>query len=69
MSIRGPKGSIPTQRGWIDPQSGELLKVQKISTEQIVDWYNPRKTQTLHEAPYNEQELTDSLKNHYYDYE
>ena len=35
----GPKGAIPTHRGWINPQTGELLKSQRITQEQL-DEYN-----------------------------
>jgi len=36
---QGPKGAIPTLRGWINPQTGELLKSQRITQEQL-DEYN-----------------------------
>lgn len=40
MSLKsGPKGAIPTHRGWVDPRSGELLKSQRITQEQL-DEYN-----------------------------
>jgi len=40
MAIRhGPKGAIPTLRGWIDPKTGELLKSQLFTQEQL-DAYN-----------------------------
>ena len=35
----GPKGSIPTRRGWVHPRTGELLKATKITQEQL-DEYN-----------------------------
>ena len=35
MAIRGPKGAHPTKRGWVNPKTGELLKSQKISQEDI----------------------------------
>lgn len=35
----GPKGAIPTHRGWINPRTGELLKSQRITQEQL-DEYN-----------------------------
>lgn len=37
--LRGPKGAIPTHRGWVHPVSGELLKSQRITQEQL-DEYN-----------------------------
>jgi hypothetical protein len=36
--INGPKNAVPTLRGWVSPK-GELLKVQKITQEQIDEWY------------------------------
>lgn len=36
--MKGPKGAVPTTRGWVDPNSGELLKSQKISQTQIDVW-------------------------------
>jgi len=36
---QGPKGAIPTLRGWINPQTGELLKSHRITQEQL-DEYN-----------------------------
>jgi len=36
--MKGPKGAVPTTRGWVDPNSGELLKSQKISQTQIDEW-------------------------------
>ena len=38
-SVTGPKGAIPTSRGWIHPKTGELLKSQRITQEQL-DEYN-----------------------------
>ena len=35
----GPKGAIPTTRGWVHPRTGELLKSQRITQEQL-DEYN-----------------------------
>lgn len=35
----GPKGAIPTTRGWVHPTTGELLKSQRITQEQL-DEYN-----------------------------
>lgn len=34
----GPKGAIPTLRGWVHPQTGELLKSQRITQEQLNEW-------------------------------
>jgi hypothetical protein len=52
---QGPKGAIPTSRGWINPKTGELLKAQKITQEQL-DQYNG--VQMITEpAPVVEEEL------------
>lgn len=37
--IRGPKNATPTPRGWINPKTGELLKVQRLTDAQIAEWY------------------------------
>lgn len=34
----GPKGAIPTLRGWINPKTGELLKAQRITQEQLNEY-------------------------------
>ena len=40
MAVKhGPKGAIPTLRGWVDPRTGELLKSQRFTQEQL-DEYN-----------------------------
>jgi len=36
--VTGPKGSMPTTRGWIDPKTGHLLKGQRITQEQLDDY-------------------------------
>ena len=52
---QGPKGAIPTLRGWINPKTGELLKAQRITQEQL-DEYNG--VQMIAEpAPIVEQEV------------
>ena len=39
MPMKGPKGAEPTQRGWINPKTGELLKSQKMTQAQIDEWH------------------------------
>jgi len=63
MAYMGPKGSIPTHRGWVHPKTGELLKRQKLTSEFIAEWHGATApvpapapapepvVQTLHEAP------------------
>jgi len=36
--IKGPKNAVPTVKGWVSPK-GEVLKCQKITQEQIDEWY------------------------------
>ena len=36
--VTGPKGSMPTTKGWIDPKTGHLLKGQRITQEQLDDY-------------------------------
>lgn len=67
MSISPPnyqKDAIPTARGWTHPRTGELLKAQKLSEQQI-DEYNgvfgkPEAAPvTLTESPTTEEEFAD----------
>ena len=68
MPINGPRGAIPTSRGWENPQTGELLKSQKISQEQINEWFGiteqvkPAQTQMLNEAPPSNKSFDDMTK-------
>ena len=42
MAIKPPswaKGAVPTPRGWMNPRTKEILKVQKISQVQIDEFY------------------------------
>jgi len=42
MAIKPPswaRGAVPTQRGWMNPRTKEILKVQKISQGQIDEFY------------------------------
>ena len=36
--VAGPSGSIPTSKGWVHPLTGELLKSQRITQEQLDEW-------------------------------
>lgn len=61
MALVRPKwcgDAHPTTKGWVS--NGELLKKQKISAEDIAEWYGHSKPapQTLHEAPVVEREVT-----------
>jgi len=37
--MKGPKNAIPTLKGWAHEMTGEVLKVQKFTTDQIDEWY------------------------------
>ena len=39
MAYMGPKGSVPTHRGWVHRKTGELLKRQKLSSAFIAEWH------------------------------
>lgn len=72
MAYLGPKGSVPTHRGWVHRKSGELLKRQKLSSDFIAEWHAREAgvpapapapepvMQTLHEAPVVEREVTEA---------
>lgn len=74
MSI--PKGAHPSPRGWIHPRTGELLKAQKMTQAEIVEWWESQQAplhhipepapQTLTEAPSVERELTEEEVEHHY---
>ena len=36
--VAGPSGSIPTSKGWVHPLTGELLKSQLNTQEQLDEW-------------------------------
>jgi hypothetical protein len=50
MAIKGPKGAIPTLKGWVSPK-GELLKAQKMTQEQIDEWNGKGKPAPVKAAP------------------
>lgn len=61
MAISPPnyqKDAVPTPRGWTHPRTGELLKAQKLTEQQIAE-YNGTFTSptTLTESPTTEQEF------------
>jgi len=49
--IKGPKGAVPTLRGWAHERTGELLKSQKISQKAIDEWYGIRVEEPVEPAP------------------
>jgi len=75
-----PKGAHPTTKGWIHPRTGELLKAQKMTEQQVSDWWASQQAplhhipepapapapQTLTEAPSVERELTEEEVEHHY---
>ena len=60
MAISPPnyqKDAVPTMRGWTHPRTGELLKAQKLTQEQIDEYNGVSTAQTLTESPVNEEEF------------
>lgn len=63
MTISPPnyqKDAIPTARGWTHPRTGELLKAQKLSEQQIAEYNGETITSapvTLTESPTTEEEF------------
>lgn len=44
--IKAPKwcrDAVPVKAGWSDPKTGELLKVQNFSQEEIAEWHGVSK--------------------------
>lgn len=75
MALRPPAwcaDATPTRRGWVDPRTGELLKAQRISDIDIMEWNGvPQQVveqvvheapQMLHEAPVANKSLEDMTK-------
>lgn len=67
--IRGPKGAVPTHRGWVHPRTGELLKSQRITDAQLAEWHEEPEPvlQTLHEAPVVETVVEPEVEEFYYE--
>lgn len=73
--MSAPKNSHPTTRGWVHPRTGELLKAQRMTPEQVEAWWDkqytvaeaptPAPMQTLHEAPSIERAVTHEEVAHY----
>jgi len=62
MAISPPnfqKDAIPTNRGWTHPRTGELLKAQKLSQQQIDEYNGVSTAQTLTESPTTEEEFAE----------
>ena len=60
MAISPPnyqKDAIPTARGWTHPRTGELLKAQKLSQQQIDEYNGVFGVQTLTESPTTAEEF------------
>lgn len=63
-----PAGTYPTIKGWVTP-SGEVIKKQKMTAEQIAEWMGPNAPspkQTLHEAPVVETFVEPEIESFYY---
>lgn len=64
MTISPPnyqKDAVPTSRGWTHPRTGELLKAQKLSEQQIAEYNGAPVSapQTLTESPTTEQQFVE----------
>ena len=60
MAISPPnyqKDAVPTMRGWTHPRTGELLKAQRLTQEQIDEYNGVSTAQTLTESPVTEEEF------------
>jgi hypothetical protein len=80
MAIKGPKHAFPTQRGWVHGRTGELLKSQRISIAEILEWEKASHpapvvvvdpdpvVQTLHEAPVEEREVTTEEMQYFFEH-
>jgi len=73
MAIKPPawaKDAVPTAKGWTHPRTGELLKAQKLKTEDIADYINqdvittapPSMPEMLVEAPASDKSLEEMTK-------
>lgn len=43
--IKAPKwcsNAVPSRAGWLDPYTGEVLKVQNFSKKQIAEWHESK---------------------------
>lgn len=43
--IKAPKwcsNAVPSRAGWLDPYTGEVLKIQNFSKEQIAEWHDDK---------------------------
>ena len=76
MAISPPnyqKDAVPTMRGWTHPRTGELLKAQRLTQEQIDEYNGVSTAQTLTESPVNEEEFAaehlDAIESEYDDEE
>lgn len=65
-----PKGAYPTHGGWVSAK-GEVLKKQKISSADLIEWHQATTQevapiQMLTEAPSVQSELSQETIAHYY---
>lgn len=68
------KDAVPTERGWADPNTGELLISRRFNADEIAAYINPASGQVvveevvheapqmLHEAPVGNKSLEDMTK-------
>ena len=68
MALKGPRGAVPSPRGWMNPNTNEILSVRKFTQAEIDEWHgvdtsNPEPTvEMLVEAPRNNTSLEEMTK-------
>jgi hypothetical protein len=52
--IKAPKwcsNAVPSRAGWLDPYTGEVLKMQNFSKEQIAEWHEAKNPTPVKKKP------------------
>ena len=52
--IKAPKwcsNAVPSRAGWLDPYTGEVLKMQNFSKEQLAEWHESKNPATVKPKP------------------
>lgn len=64
MKINGPNGTRMTRRGWVDADTGKMVKAHHFTAEQVAEWEGvstPTVVQ-LNEAPPSNKSLEEMTK-------
>lgn len=62
------KWAVPTTRGWVHSQTGELLKAQKMTEAEVAELSSGvTPVQTLTEAPAEERFITEDEEEHFFE--